>query len=66
MNKFQFEDIEQMSLSDLYMQLGMADFVYIETSEFLDLLQEYRHNLIKKIKETHEHNESICGRESSQ
>jgi hypothetical protein len=59
MIEFNFSNIENMELSQLYQQLGMADFTYIETSEFLERLQEYRQSLHNQIKKSYDNNTDI-------
>ena len=46
-----FKQIENLTLDDLYKELGFADFTYIELNEFLEQLEKYRSQLHQKIKE---------------
>lgn len=56
----EFKNIDELSLNDLFQELGMADFTYIETSDFLESLEIYRKKLHDKIKEKqHESNQSL-------
>ncbi len=48
---FEFKDIENLKLDELFTELGMADFTFIETSTFLDQLESYRLKVHEKIKE---------------
>ena len=47
----EFKDISQLTLNELFQELGIADFTYIETSNFLEQLEGYRQAIHLKIKE---------------
>lgn len=47
----EFKDISNLTLDELFRELGIADFTYIETSNFLEQLEGYRQAIHLKIKE---------------
>ena len=47
----EFKEISGLTLDELFKELGMADFTYIETSSFLEQLEGYRQAIHLKIKE---------------
>lgn len=47
----EFKDISNLSIDELFRELGIADFTYIETSSFLEQLEVYRQTIHLKIKE---------------
>ena len=47
----EFKEISGLTLNELFKELGMADFTYIETSSFLEQLEGYRQAIHLKIKE---------------
>lgn len=47
----QFVDVDTLDLESAFMQLGMADFTLLETTDFIDRLNEYRSKLMNKIRE---------------
>jgi len=62
----EFKDISGLSLNELFQELGIADFTYIETSNFLELLEGYRQAIHLKIKEKqNESSKSLDSRKSS-
>lgn len=38
-----------MTLNELFTQLGMADYIFIETSNYLDDLRLYRESILNEI-----------------
>ncbi len=50
---------ERSILDDLYRELGMVDFLYIETHQYVEELQIKREELIKQIKEYHGTDQSL-------
>lgn len=62
----EFKDISGLSLNELFQELGIADFTYIETSSFLEQLEGYRQLIHLKIKEKqNEPSKSLDTRKSS-
>lgn len=47
---FEFKDLENLPLEELFKILGMLDFTYQETNAFIQELESYRIELINKIK----------------
>lgn len=47
----EFKNISGLTLDELFKELGIADFTYIETSSFLEQLEGYRQAIHLKIKE---------------
>lgn len=45
----EFIDVSTLNLEALYQQLGMADYTLIQTTDFLDQLNEYRAQLMNRI-----------------
>lgn len=43
-------DITNLSLNELFQELGISDYIFIETSNYLEELQEYRETILKEIK----------------
>ena len=50
----EFKDISKMLIDELFQELGIADYTYIETSNFLEQLEGYRQAIHLKIKESME------------
>jgi uncharacterized protein (UPF0335 family) len=46
-----FVDVTTLNLETAFTQLGMADYTLLQTTEFIDRLNEYRSNLMKRIGE---------------
>ena len=46
----EFKDISNLPLDELFKELGIADFTYIETSNFLEQLENYRQKIHEQIK----------------
>lgn len=46
---FEFKELDNLPLDELFRILGMCDFAYIETSSFLESLELYRSKLLKEI-----------------
>lgn len=53
------ESMTPTVLEALYRELGYVDFLYIETSQYLDELQIKRENLIKLIRQEHGTNQNL-------
>lgn len=47
----EFKDISNLNLDQLFQELGIADYTYVETSNFLEQLEGYRRAIHLKIKE---------------
>lgn len=47
----QFVDVDALDLESAFTQLGMADYTLLETTEFIDRLNDYRSKLMNKIRE---------------
>jgi hypothetical protein len=45
------KDLKNLTLEQLLSEYGLADFTYIETSNFLEELENYRQKLHNQIKE---------------
>lgn len=58
-NESKLEGATQTILDVLYRELGYVDFIYIETSQYLDELQIKRENLIRQIKQEHGTNQNL-------
>lgn len=43
-------NIKELELGELYEQLGLADFTYVETIEYAEMLEQYRIELLHEIK----------------
>lgn len=61
----EFKDISNLSLIELFQELGIADFTYIETSNFLEQLEIYRQQIHQQIKEKNESGKSLDSGKSS-
>ena len=48
---FEFKELDKLTLEQLFQELGMADFTFIETSNFLEQLELYRSKVHQTIKE---------------
>ncbi len=44
-------NLNNLTIEELFKEYGLADFTYIETSNFLEELESYRQNIHNKIKE---------------
>lgn len=62
---FEFKDIENLKIEELFAELGMADFTFIETSTFLDQLESYRLKVHEKIKEKQNGTGKSLGKDKS-
>lgn len=56
---FEFKELEKMNIDELFRTLGMADFTYIETSSFIDRLDQYRSQIYQQIKEKQDVSKSL-------
>ena len=45
----QFIDPTTLSLKELFEQLGMTDYVYVQTSNYIDELEKYRKAIFNQI-----------------
>lgn len=53
-------NLNNLTIDELFKEYGLADFTYIETSTFLEELETYRQTIHNKIKEKqHETSESL-------
>lgn len=43
-------NIQELQLEELFQELGMSDYLFIETSNYLEELQQYREILLTEIK----------------
>lgn len=50
----EFKDISKMLIDELFQELGIADYTYIETSNFLEHLEQYRQKIHLRIKDSME------------
>jgi len=50
----EFKDISKLSIDELFHELGISDYTYIETSNFLEQLEQYRQKIHLRIKESME------------
>jgi hypothetical protein len=61
----EFKDISNLTLNELFQELGIADYTYVETSNFLEQLEGYRQTIHLKIKEKqNEPSKSLDSRKS--
>lgn len=44
-------DLENLTLPELFQELGQSDFTYLEINRYMESLELYREKLIQKIKE---------------
>ena len=44
-------NLNELSLEELFQELGLADYTYIELSNYLEHLERYRSQVHEKIKE---------------
>lgn len=44
------DNIQELKLEELFQELGMSDYLFIETSNYLEELQQYRELLLTEIK----------------
>lgn len=44
-------DLENLTLPELFQELGQSDFTYLEINQYMESLELYREKLIQKIKE---------------
>jgi hypothetical protein len=53
-------NLNELTVDQLLREYGLADFTYIETSNFLEELENYRQTIHNKIKEKqHEQSQSM-------
>ena len=45
------KDLNKLKLEELYQELGMSIYIASDMSRFLEKLQTYQHELMKKIEE---------------
>lgn len=62
---FEFKNIENLTIEQLFQELGIADFTYIETSEFLEQLESYRLKVHQSIKEKQHEPSKSLGKDES-
>lgn len=62
---FEFKDIENLKIEELFQELGIADFTYIETSNFIEQLEQYRLKVHEKIKERQNESSKGMGKDKS-
>lgn len=48
---FDFKNIDELTFIELLQELGLADYTYIELSNYLEDLAQYRSQLHQQIKE---------------
>lgn len=56
---FDFKNLENLNLEQLFQELGLADFTYIETNNFLEELEQYRAKIHETIKEKQNGSKSL-------
>lgn len=54
-----FNDPKDMDLDAALRQLGLADYTYIQTSAFIERLEQYRSALLTRIDQIHGNGESV-------
>lgn len=51
---FEFKELTDVPIDELFRILGMCDFTYLETSSFLESLESYRSQVLKEIQNAKE------------
>lgn len=54
MSMFEFKELNDVPLDELFRILGMCDFTYLETTAFMESLEEYRNQVLKEIRNARE------------
>ena len=62
---FQFKEIKNLTIEELLQEFGIATFTSIETSEFLEQLEEYRLKVHQTIKEKQNGTGKSLGKDKS-
>lgn len=55
----EFIDPKNMDFDSVLRQLGLADYTYIQTTTFMERLEQYRTALLNRIEQLHGNSESV-------
>lgn len=57
--ELEFKEPQDLNIDELFKQLGLVDFLYLNHSTYLQQLEQYRTLLIKSIEEKYVNNQNM-------
>ena len=55
----EFVDLDKLTLEQVYTQLGMVDYAYVQTHKYIEHLEAYRSLIVNKIGQLHGNSKSV-------